>query len=133
MYPISILLKCKGFGKIELYLKQFIPTQDHNHDTDAYKTQQIDLRNKLKRAAETSSDRLRNIFNDTCRNHQEAASISYRNTRSIKSKRRMLQIPGMPKSAVEFSQLLVDSRYSYIHKATVCVYNSVGTILCQIK
>ena len=55
-------LKCKGFGKIDLYLNQFIITQDHNHDTDAYKTQQIDLQNKLKRAAETSSDRLRDIY-----------------------------------------------------------------------
>ena len=126
-------LKCKGFGKIDLYSNQFIPTQDHNHDTDAYKTQQIDLRNKLKRAAETSSDRLRDIFNDTCRNHQEAASISYRNTRCIMSKRRMLQIPGMPKTAVEFSQLLVYSRYSYMHKATVCVDNSVGTIFVSDK
>ena len=49
------------------------------------------------------------------------------------SKRRMLQMPGMPKSVVKFSQLQVDSRYSYMHKAAVCVDNSVGTIFMSDK
>ena len=79
-------LKCKDFGKIDLTLNQFIQTQDHNHEVDAYKTKQIALRNKLKRAAETSSSRLRDIFDDTCRNDPEATQISYRYTRCIISK-----------------------------------------------
>ena len=31
-------LKCKGFGKIDITLNQFIQMQDHNHETDAYTT-----------------------------------------------------------------------------------------------
>ena len=127
-------MKCKGFGKIDLTLNQFIQTQDHNHEADAYKTRQIAPRNKLKRAAETSSDRLRDVFDDTCRNDPEAIQISYRNTRCIMSKRRKLQIPGMPKSADEFSELLLHSRFSNIHKVTVRVdTNSVGVIFMSNK
>ena len=83
---LYINLKCKGFGNIDLTLNQFIQTQDHNHEVDAYKTKQISLRNKLKRAAETSSGRLHDIFDDTCRNDPEATQISYRNASCIMSK-----------------------------------------------
>ena len=31
----------KGFGKIDLNLNEFIQTQDHNQDTDAYKTNRL--------------------------------------------------------------------------------------------
>ena len=86
-------MKCKGFGKIDLTLNQFIQTQDHNHEADAYKTKQIALRNKLKTAGETSSERLGDVFDDTCRIDPEAIQISYRNTRYIMSKRRKLQVP----------------------------------------
>ena len=43
----------------------------------------------------------------------------------------MLQIPGMPKTGFEFSQLIHDSRYSNMHNATVCVDNSVGIIFVR--
>ena len=50
------------------------------------------------------------------------------------SKRRKLQIPGMPKSADEFSEPLLHSRYSNIHKVTVRVdTNSVEIIFMSNK
>ena len=58
---------------------KFIKTQEHNHEAHVYNSNQIILRNKLKRAAETSSDRLRDVFDKTCRHEAEATSITYRN------------------------------------------------------
>ena len=50
------------------------------------------------------------------------------------SKRRKLQIHGMPKSVDEFSKLLLHSRYSNIHKVTVKVdTNSVEIIFMSNK
>ena len=52
-------LKCKGFGKIDKMTDKFIKTQERNHEAHVYNSNQIILRNKLKGAADTSSDRLR--------------------------------------------------------------------------
>ena len=126
-------LKCKGFGKIDKMTDKFIKTQEHNHKAHVYNSNQIILRNKLKRAAETSSDILRDVFDKTCRHEAEATSITYRNARSIMYKRRKLQLPGMPKPAEEFCEFLIDSRYSDIHRGNVNLGGSIGVIFMSQK
>ena len=54
-----------------------IPTSAHDHGEEAYKRGEFSLRNKLKRAAETSSERLREVFNETCREDPFRNMISF--------------------------------------------------------
>ena len=49
----------KGFAKIDHDSNTLSLTHEHDHDENAYRQNEFVLKNKLKRAAETSSERLR--------------------------------------------------------------------------
>ena len=55
-----------------------IKIHDHEHDPTVYKKGESLLRNKLKRAPDSSSDRLREVFNETCRNDPCSSSVTFR-------------------------------------------------------
>ena len=49
------MIECPGHAKIDNVSNIFITASAHDHGEEAYKRGVISLRNKLKRAAETSS------------------------------------------------------------------------------
>lgn len=64
---------------MDLTLNQFIQIFDHILKSDAYKAKQISLLIKKKRAAETSSNRLHDIFDDSCCDDPQKTQISFLN------------------------------------------------------
>ena len=58
---------CPGYAHINHVSNTLNVTHEHVHDKNTYKNSEFALRNKLKRAAESSSEKLRQLFSDTCR------------------------------------------------------------------
>ena len=96
---------CKGTAKISSTSKDLLEmTKAHNHSRIEHKSEIIILANRIKRAAAVSTDNLREVFNDECRNSSAGSSISFKQLESTLCKRRRLDLPKLPSSPEEFSQ-----------------------------
>ena len=84
-----------------------------------YKRDEYLLRNKLKRAAETSSERLREIFNETCQEDPLKNMISFQQIESSMCKRRRYLFQPLPKDAEDFSKLTVASPFTHLYRGIV--------------
>ena len=75
----SIYLRCIlesnviGLAKITSNKSVLEITKTHNHPQFEYKSDSVVLANRIKRAAQSSTDGLREIFNNECRNTSGAA------------------------------------------------------------
>ena len=87
------------------------------------------MRNKLKRAAETTSERLREVFNETCREDPLKKMISFQQIESSMFKRRRCLFPPLPKDAEDFSKLIVASPFTHLYRGTVIHDGAVAVIL----
>ena len=79
----------------------------------------IVLANRIKRTAESSTDGLREIFNNESRNAPGASSLTFKKLESSMCKRRRLELPKLPISPEEFVELLIDSPFSSNHRLTI--------------
>ena len=68
---------CQGTGRIDRLLNLLYIKQIHNHTEAAYKSNIIALNNRLKRAAETSTNNLRHVFDDITSTDQAGALVTY--------------------------------------------------------
>ena len=82
----------------------------HNHTEAAYKSNLIVLNNKLKCAAEISTENLRHVFDDVTSTDQTGALVTYKKVRNTMIKRRRLELPGNPKSPEEFENMIRQTR-----------------------
>ena len=92
-------IECPGFGKIIHETNLFHINKDHCHTIEAYKSEIIILNNKIKRAAEISTENPRQVFDNATSGDQAGALISYRNVRNTMLKRRRIEVPRLSKNA----------------------------------
>ena len=83
----------------------------------------------MKRAAETSSERLREVFNETCREDPFRNMISFQEIESSMCKRRRCLLPSLPKDATDFSEVIVASPFRHLYRGTVKHDGAVAVIL----
>ena len=110
---------CKGFAKIDHDSNTLSLTHEHDHDENAYRQNEFVLKNKLKRAAETSSERLRQVFNETCRQDPAKISVTFRQMESSMCKRRRKLLPPLPLNPENFCHLIPDSPFVHLFKGSV--------------
>ena len=75
--------------------------------------------NRIKRTVESSTDGLREIFNNESRNAPGASPLKFKKLESSMCKRRMVELPKLPISPEEFVELLIESPFSRNHRLTI--------------
>ena len=110
---------CGALAKVSTSENLLNTTKHHDHSQNEHNSESISLANQIKRAAEVSSENLREVFNTECRNSPGASSLTFKNMQSTLSKRRKLQVPKLPSSAEEFDELLAHSPYSSNYRLTI--------------
>ena len=80
----------------------------------------------MKRSAECDSEKLREVFNNTYWGNPASTLVSFQEIESSMCKRRRKLLPHLPKDIQDFCQLIVESPYSHLYKASV---NINGVIL----
>ena len=80
-------------------------TNSHNHSRADNQSDSIVLANRNKRAAESSTDSLREIFNNECRDSPVGCTLTFKQLESTMCKRRRLDLPKLPSTPVEFADL----------------------------
>ena len=111
-----------------------IVKKGHNHSIEAYNSESIDLKNKLKRAAENSTLlNLREIFDEQTRNDAAGASISFPKVRSTMAKRRKTQFPGLPNTPEAFQAKILQSRFIDCFRGSVTLAENEGTAVIFIS
>ena len=93
-------LGCPGYAHVDNYSNTLSVKNEHHHE-NAYKRSEFALRNKLKRAAEYSSEKSREVFNDTCLGDPASTLVSYQQLKSSVQKGRKL-FPLLPKNIPNF-------------------------------
>ena len=132
----SIYLKCALFrtksctciGKINKKTNLFELTGAHNHDLAAFNSGKIFISNTVKRRAENSTTNLRELFNETCRESDEASSVTFKRLESNMYKRKRILQPKLPSSALEFDSFLQESQYRTNHIQTIIYNDQVAVI-----
>ena len=81
---------CIGLAKIDTADSLLEMTKTHNHSHCEHITDNIILTNRIKRAAEFSTDNLREVFNKECRDSQGASSLTFKKLESTLVKLRRL-------------------------------------------
>ena len=117
-------MACPGTGRINLRNNLMNTNQIHNHTVATYKSNLIALNNKIKRAAEISTENLRQVFDDVTSTDHAGALVTYKSVRNTMIKRRRLELPGNPKTAEEFESMIEQTRFSPFFRSMVIL--SVG-------
>ena len=89
------------------------------------------LKNKLKRAVDDSSDRLREVFNETCRNDPCSSLVTFRQMESSICKRRRKMYPRLPLDPEDLCQLIHDSPFVHLYRGSVCSEGSYTVIFAS--
>lgn len=119
---------CPGTGRIDRLLNVLYTKQMHNHTQAAYKSNLIALNNKLKRAAEISTENLRHVFDDVTSTDQAGALVTYKNVRNTMIKRRRLELPGNPKTPEEFENMIKQTRFSKVFRSMIILTEGFAAI-----
>ena len=119
---------CQGTGRIDRLLNLLYIKQIHNHTEAAYKSNIIALNNRLKRAAETSTDNLRHVFDDVTSTDQAGALVTYKDVRNTMVKRRRLELPGNPKTTEEFENMIMQTRFSKVFRSMIILTDGLAAI-----
>ena len=122
---------CSATAKILDTGNLLIITKTHNHSQTEHQTDTIILANRIKRVAETSTENLREIFNTECRSSSGASSLSFKAIESTLSKRRRIELPKLPSSAEEFSELVIQSPFSSNHRLTIREGNETAVLFAS--
>ena len=91
----------------------------HNHIEAAYKSNLVVLNNKLKRAAEISTENLRHVFDDVTSTDQAGALVTYKKVRNTMIKRRRSELPGNSKTPEEFENMIRQTRFSKVFRSMI--------------
>ena len=86
---------------------------EHNHIQENYKSECIELNNKLKRAAENSTLNLREVFDKTTSCEPDESTVTYHHVRITLVKRRKTILPTLPKTPAEFKEVIMQSSLLY--------------------
>ena len=117
LYSRDLYHKFGGVPLLRMILINDLHPVPHNHDV-MHRSEKIIICNILKRKAEVSSANLREVFNDTCRELNEAPSVTFK---------RILQ-PKMLSSALELDSLLQGSLSFTNHLQMIIVMDGVAVI-----
>ncbi|KAI6657091.1 hypothetical protein LOD99_15877 [Oopsacas minuta] len=112
-------IECHGTGRIHLTTNLFYLKKDHNHPEASYESSVIVLNNRIKRAAESSTGNLREIFDDVTSTDQAGALVSYRSVRNTMVKRRRLELPGNPLTPEQFEVMIKQTRFSHFFRTMI--------------
>ena len=118
---------CGGLAKVDTAVNLWGITREHNHSQDEYKSDSIVLANRIKRKAESSTDNLREMFNNESRNSSGASSLTFKKIECTLLKRR-LEMPKLPSSPEEFVDLLLHSSYSMNYRLTIRECNETAVV-----
>ena len=125
---------CPGKGHIYNMSSLLIVKMSHSHTIEDYNSESIDLKNKLKRAAENSTLlNLREIFDEQTRNDAAGASISFRNVRSTMAKRRKTQFPRLPNTPEAFQEKILQSHFVDCFRGSVTLEENEGSAVIFIS
>ena len=122
---------CSATAKIPDTGILLIITKTHDHSQIEHQTDTIILANRIKRVAETSTENFREIFNTECRSSSGASSLSFKTIESTLSKRRRIDLPKLPSSAEEFSELVIQSPFSSNHRLTIREGNETAVLFAS--
>ena len=90
---------CKGAAGLNRQTNLITPLNQHNHNTEAFKTEIYQLKTKCKTITKNSQTNLRKVFEDVTRNDPYACDVSFTECESsLYCARRTLQ-PKIPNSA----------------------------------
>ena len=103
-------------------------TKTHNHSRSEYKSDSIILANKIKRAAESTTDNLRDVFNNECRYSSTGSSLTFKQLESSMCKRRRLDLPKLPSTPQEFAELLLESPFSHNFRFSIRDANGTAVV-----
>ena len=106
---------------------------EHNHTQENYKSESIELNNKLKRAAENSTLNLREVFDKTTSCEPAGATVSYRHVRNTMVKRRKTILPTLPKTPEEFKEVIMQSRFVDSVRVSVSLPENEGIAVLFIS
>ena len=93
-------------GELILQIIYFIPNKFIITQKPLTNSSVIVLNNKIKRAAESSTENLREIFDEVTSGDQAGALLSYRSVRNTMVKRGRLELPGNPKTLEQFEIMI---------------------------
>ena len=116
---LTKLCNCPGLANITATSSLFEVTNMHNHSPSEYMSDSIVLANRIKRAAESSTDGLREILNNECRNAPGESYLTFKKLERSMCKSRRVELPKLPISPEEIVELLIDSPISSNHKLTI--------------
>ena len=122
---------CLSLAKIYTPENLLKMTKNHSHSQCDYGIDSIILTNRIKRAAELSTDNLREVFNIECRDSQEGSFLTLKKLESTLVKRRRLQLPKLPSTPEDLDELLLNSPYSSNHRVTIREGNEVAVIFAS--
>jgi hypothetical protein len=104
----------------------------HNHPAPDVNT--LQLKNRIKRAAEESVDTLKFVFDEVTRHDPSAGKVTFKSLESAMQKRKRLNLPALPATPAEFPALLVQSNMSENYRSDIHVGNVfVGSVFYSVE
>ena len=119
---------CNGLAKVDTRVDLLEITRAHNHSQSDYNSDSIVLANRIKRAAESSTENLREIFDNECRNSSAGFSLTFRKLESTMYKRRKLEVPNLPSSPEQFVEQLITFTYSNTYRLAITIDNGTAVV-----
>ena len=124
---------CKGSAKLNTQINLVYPKSLHNHEVDAYNSEVFALKSRCRTRAKSSRDNLRYLFNDTTRADPSAHKVTYKECESLMFRARRTSQPIIPKSAIEFCDLLPTTNFALNLKATITLSDRIAVIFFSEK
>ena len=124
---------CKGSAKLNTQINLVYPKSLHNHEVDAYNSEVFALKSRCRTSAKNSRDNLRDLFNDTTRADPSAHKVTYKECESLMFRARRTSQPIIPKSAIEFCDLLPTTNFALNLKATITLGDRIAVIFFSEK
>ncbi|KAI6646365.1 hypothetical protein LOD99_9236 [Oopsacas minuta] len=112
-------IECHGTGRIDLTTNLSHRKNYHNHTEASYGSSLIVLNNRIKRAAESSTGNLREIFDDVTSTDQAGALVSYRSVRNTMVKRKRLELPGNPLKPEQFEEMIKQTQFANFFRTMI--------------
>ena len=105
-----------------------VPLNPHNHPISHYKADIFDLKSKCISAARSSRDRLSKVFKQVVRDDPAATLVSYKSLEATMYRARREIEPPIPRTPIEFLEMIPLSQFGIYFKGDVQVGCDVGII-----
>ena len=123
--------KCKGSARLKIEFNTIVPLNPHNHPISHYRAGIFDL--KLKCLNPANSSRLSKVFKQVVREDPPAVLVSYRSLEATMYRARREIKPPIPRTPIEFLEMLPSSQFSIYFKGGVQVGCDVGMVFFSDK